>query len=172
MSVRSTQHHTLLHNPTIIHMKNCLRQLETRTRYTAVCQNDPHDMIRFYIILQFYIRRHFLRQPITRAIKYFQLQNKFQHTHLSWNVSFFLYVGIGIGLGLRYNQALTRNQYKSLHTTTLVFFLHSLTVLSHSQRQGSVRQSTFFASIKQQLRWISVGYSYSGFPKWDSFDRI
>ena len=59
ISVQSTQHHTPLHNPTIIHMKIVLRQPFTGTRYTAVYHHTPHNTIRFYTILGFYIRRHF-----------------------------------------------------------------------------------------------------------------
>ena len=53
----------------------------TRSKYTAVCQHAPHYIIRFYTILQFYIRIHFFRQPVTRARKHFPLQNMFQ-THI------------------------------------------------------------------------------------------
>ena len=41
------------------------------TNYTYAYQHAPHAIIHFYILLQFYIRRHFLRQPVTCARKYY-----------------------------------------------------------------------------------------------------
>ena len=35
------------------------------TKYTSVFQYASHNIIRFYILIWFYIRRHFSRQPIT-----------------------------------------------------------------------------------------------------------
>ena len=37
------------------------------TKYTAACQYAPHDITRFYILIQFYTRSHFLREPVTHA---------------------------------------------------------------------------------------------------------
>ena len=77
MSARS--HHTILQNLMISHTKIFLRQpicqgVQFRSpcnvrhtnfvqtslviKHTATCQHAPHDIIRFYIILQLYIRRH------------------------------------------------------------------------------------------------------------------
>ena len=47
----------------------------TGQKYTAACQHAPHDIIRFYTILRFYIRRHFLRHSITCERKYNLRQN-------------------------------------------------------------------------------------------------
>ena len=45
------------------------------TKYTSACQNSPHNIIHFYIILQFYIKRHFSRHPVACVRKYLLRQN-------------------------------------------------------------------------------------------------
>ena len=83
MSVRSTQHHTIIHNLTILHMQTFLCQPVTRAKYTVVCKHASHDIIRFYIILQFCIRRHFLRQPFTCAINIIHFKIRFKNKFVS-----------------------------------------------------------------------------------------
>ena len=50
-------------------------QTSLATNYIVALKQAPHDIIDFYIILHFYTRRHFLRQPITCARKYCLGQN-------------------------------------------------------------------------------------------------
>ena len=47
--------------------KKCLFSSFFYKKNTARCQYAPHYIIRFYIILQLYIRKHFLRHHITHA---------------------------------------------------------------------------------------------------------
>ena len=119
MSVRFTQHHTLLHNPTILHMKICFSQTVTRARYTAICQHAPHYIIRFYINLLFYIQLFSPRQPVTRPRKIFHFKIGFKHTS-ELNNYLITSLGLGLGLWLQSNQTLTPNWYTSLHATTRV----------------------------------------------------
>ena len=54
------------------------------TTYTTTYQNDPHAIINFYILIQFNTPRHFLRQPVSWAIKYCTIQtchNLQKYTH-------------------------------------------------------------------------------------------
>ena len=81
VSVRSTLHHTILHNPTILHTRKFLHQPSTCVIYTDVWHHAPQDIIRLCIILQFYIRRHIFRRPVTCTRKYCPLQNTIQ-THI------------------------------------------------------------------------------------------
>ena len=88
MSVRSTRHHMLLHNLTILHKKTFLRQPVTRSIYTSVCQHAPQDIIHSYIILVFYVRSHFCvsLSPAQENIVHFKIY--FKHTFESKHFPF------------------------------------------------------------------------------------
>ena len=83
MSVRSTQHHTFLHDTKILHTKEFSLQPVIRAKYTAVCQHAPQDIISFYIIPWFYIQRHFRASlsPAQENIVHFKI--RFKHTFKS-----------------------------------------------------------------------------------------
>ena len=90
IKARSTRHHTLVHNPTILH---------TKTFFAPACH---------------------LRQKITSTSKYDSNTNLSCNIFLFSYLGSGLGSRLGLGLRLRSNQTLTRNWYKSLHATTQV----------------------------------------------------
>ena len=116
MSVQSIRHHRLLHNTTILY---------TDTLFAPSCHpiriyRCMQDIIHFYIILQFYTRRHFRASlsPAPENISHFKI--RFKHTFELNHLPFSFFRGLGFRLGLRSNQPLSGNQYKPLHATTQV----------------------------------------------------
>ena len=142
MPERSTRHHTLLHNPTV---------LQTKKFYTSACHPCKiyHCMLArstwHHILLHnltiLHMKKKFAtachpRKKIsyqTKLSQYSLIHPRSPHmssftskydsnTHSSRKLSFFHYFGLGLQLQLRSrsrsNQPLTLNRYISLHTNT------------------------------------------------------
>ena len=131
----------------------------------AIHHTLPHNPTILYTKKKFAPACH-LRQKISSTSKCVS------NTHLSQSIYLFPHLGLGLRLRLRLrlwlrfqlrlwlhsSQPLACNRYKSLHATTRVayrFYFWILCKWYHTHKDGG-----------------GVRYSYSGFPRWDSFERI
>ena len=122
ISVLSIQHHTLLHNPTIIHTNIYFAppcHPHHIYGYTSARSTKNHILLHNPAIL--HTKKCFA--PVCHPRKKILSTSKYiSNIHLSWTSPLFPYLRFGLGLGLRLNSnhSITRNWYKSLHATTKV----------------------------------------------------
>ena len=154
LSERSTRHHTILNNLTILH---------TKTFFTPAFHRRKEILSKTKMSQSLLIHPH---SPHT------SLFTSEYDSNTNSNRKIFLFPSLGLFLGLRLrlwsSQPLDHNWYKSLHTTTQItsyfYFFCSPQLLSYLQRWGSFRLSIFCESISHQRRQGSVRLSYQGFP--------
>ena len=156
MSLCSTQHHTLLHNPTIIHTKKCFAPAcNSRKIYrcTSELPTQHHTLLHNPTILHM---KKFLWQPVTRAEKYVQ-----DKTVIFFNATPTLAShvivhfrkksnSLGLGLGLQYNNKIAWNRYISLHKTTrfaYYFYFYVLCNLYHTNKQRVLLDNPYYSQV-------------------------
>ena len=111
MSVRSIQHHTLLHNPTILHTNIVFApacHLWQIYRCMSACFTWHHTLIHNPTIIH---TKKVLRQLVTHNKKYFHFKIRLKNKS-ELKIILFPFFRVKEGLGLRSNQPLARNRYK------------------------------------------------------------
>ena len=132
-SARSTQHYTLLHTPTILHMK---------TFFAPAC----HPGKKKYSRQNCCILHWYTQDPITY---HRPLQNTIQT-----NIFFFPSLGLGLELGLWLrlwsNRSLACNRYVSLHATKQVacyFYFYVLREYYHTNKDRRVLDNPYSLQV-------------------------
>ena len=159
ISVRSTRHHTLLHNPPVLNTKTFFAPaFHPRKIYRCMTAQSTrhHTLLHNPTILHTKIIFAPACHPHQKVLPISRYESK---TNLSRNISLFPSLGLGFGLGLRSNKPLTCNWYISLHVTTLVayyFYFHVLCKHYHTHEDGGVLNNTYYSQVLHSRKDGSV----------------
>ena len=152
MTVRSTRHHTLLHNPTILRTKTFFVPA-WHPRQIYCCM--PARSTRHHTLLHnsTIIHTKTFFAPACHPHKKILSTSKYDSkTNSSGNISLFPYLGLGLELRLRLwlrsNHPRSCNRYKSLHATTLVasyFYFYVLCNYYHTHENRGVLDNPYYS---------------------------
>ena len=150
ITARSTRHHTLLHNTTILHTKTFFGTV-IRARYTNIWQHTPQEIIRLYIILWFYIQRNFPHQSVTKFRKYCPLQNMIQ-THIQVVTFPFLIFRVTVRVSVSVTfQSATRPQLVNItqreYMNCLLFYFYVICKYYHTHEDRWVFNNPYSLQV-------------------------
>ena len=158
VSVRSSRHNMLPHNPTIINLKTFFAPAyHLRKIHLLISRHSTkhHTLLHNPMILHTNI---FYRQDCQTCQKISSTSKYVSNTHSSQK--HFLFISLGLGsvlrLWLQSNKPLSRNRYKSLHATTIVdsyFYFYVLHKYCHTHKDGAVLDNPYYSKVLHTTKY-------------------